>query len=68
MNFLINKEIAALGKKKNKIAKRLGWQPSKISKISRGDYIPTEKEKRQLAREIGVTVESIFQDQEPVEA
>ncbi len=68
MNFLINKEIAGLGKKKNKIAKSLGWQPSKISKISSGVYTPTDKEKIQLAKAIGVTVESIFQDQEPVGA
>ncbi|MCH7498567.1 MAG: hypothetical protein IH886_00905 [Nitrospinae bacterium] len=71
MNRDLNKEIAGSGKKKRQIAgamKPAPWHPSKISKIISGAYIPTEKEKRQLAREIGVTVESIFQNQEMVEA
>ena len=68
MNLLLNREIAGSGKKKRCIAKSLGWHPSKISQIASGVHIPTDEEKRQLAKAIGVKVEDIFQSQEMVEA
>ena len=68
MNLFLNKEIAGSGKKKRQIAEALNWHPSKISKIASGVHIPTDEEKRQLAKAIGVKVEDIFQSQEMVEA
>ena len=71
MNRDLNKEIAGSGKKKRQIAgamKPVPWHPSKISKIISGVYIPTDEEKIQLAKAIGVEVNTIFQSQELAEA
>jgi len=63
-NLLLKGKIAGSGRKSREIAEGESWHPSKVSKIINGDYIPTKKEKEQLARALGVTVEDIFQDQE----
>ncbi len=59
-NLLLKKEIAGSGQLSREIAEGQDWQPSKISKIISGSYIPTDKEKEQLAQAIGVPVEAIF--------
>ena len=60
MNYKLKKEIAGSGKKCFEIAKAIKGHPSKVSRIINETYIPTDEEKDQLARAIGVPVEAIF--------
>ena len=59
-NLLLKKEIAGSGRMSREIAEGQDWHPSKISRIINGTYIPTDEEKNQLAKTIGVPVEAIF--------
>ena len=68
MNLKLKKEIVGSGKKCFEIAKCLNWHPSKISRIVNETYIPSDAEKYQLAKIIGVPLEGIFKDQPTVAA
>ena len=68
MNYKLKQKIIGSGKKCFEIAKRLNWHPSKISRIVNETYIPTDKEKHQLAKAIGVDEDKIFQNQPTVAA
>lgn len=52
--------IIESGRKGYEIANSLGWHPTKVSQIVIGAYRPSSIEKRQLAKELGKTVEGLF--------
>ena len=60
--MLIQLKIAILksNRKSYEIAKSLGWHGSKISSIIAETYVPDSIEKEELARELGTTVEALF--------
>jgi len=66
MNLDLKKEIIGSGKKCIDVAKILDWHPSKISLIINKTYSPTDEEKDQLAKAVGVDVDKIFQSQKTV--
>ena len=56
------------GRKSYEIANALGWKPSKLSMIINGSYVPTSCEKEDLAHELEVTVQELFNPHEQVSA
>lgn len=60
--MLIPLKIAILksNRKSYEIARSMGWHASKISSIIAETYVPDSIEKEELARELGTTVEALF--------
>ncbi len=60
--------IVRSGRRNYEVCQALGWYPSKISAIINETYVPDSLEKEDLALELGLTVEELFNPKEKVPA
>ena len=58
--------IVKSGKHGYEVARALNWNPSKLSAIISETYVPSSCEKEDLAKELRVTVDELFNPFDPV--
>lgn len=57
--------IVRTGRRNYEICHALGWYPSKLSAVINETYVPDSIEKEDLARELGLTVDDLFNPARP---